>query len=247
MLPHLGAGTGEVRFCRPGTRPTVSPPSAALRVSPCHRLRDGSLAGAELTQNAGTPPPDAVGQAWLLRAACQEAAAWAAARPHGARLAVTVALPRHSAQASLLTQAEAALLRACLSGPGLTLAFPQASLADAGPDLMLLVAALRDLGANVALDSEARLGAFEHALRRLPLTTLRLHPVLVERAEEDRDARAVLSRAIRLAHAMDTLTVALGVSSAAQRDILADLDCDAAQGRLFGQDMPAEVFRAGLD
>ncbi len=245
MLSHLGAGTGGSGHRPAAARLAVLPASAALFVSPCHRLRDGALAGAELTQEAGAGAPDAVGQAWLLRAACREAAAWEAIRPPSSGLDVTVSLPPRSARRGLLAQVEAALLGANLVGPELTVALAQADLADAGPDLLLLVAALRDLGANVALDSDAHAGAFERVLRRVPLNALRLHPVLVGRAEEDPDARATLSRVIRLAHAMDTLAVALGVDTALQRDILADLDCDAAQGRLFGRFLPGPVFRAG--
>ncbi len=252
MLTLSHAGT---RSFRPPAvlRPPDRRASAALCALPYHRLCDGTLAGAELTQAGCAPATDAVGQAWLLRAACQEASAWACDRSSAPGLSVpglsiTVALPRQGVRSgTLLAQVEAALLGAGLPGPRLAVALPQADLDDAGPDLLLLVSALRDLGARVALDSEARMGGVEQVLRRLPLTTVRLHPALVLGAEADADARAALSRVIRFAHAVDATAVALGVGTALQRDILADLHCDLAQGRLFGQDLPGSVFRAGLE
>ena len=245
MLQQPQAGPGASWPSPTALRPT-HPASAALRVSPCHRLGDGALAGAELTQAAPQAMLDAGGQAWLLRAACQEASAWATLRSLPAGLRVTVALPRHGLRGGVLAQVEAALLGARLPGSGLVVALPQADLADAEPDLLLLVAALRDLGASVALDSQPQASGCEQVLRRLPLDTVRLHPALVQRAEQDADARDALSRSIRFAHRMDTLAVALGVSTAVQRDILADLRCDTGQGLLFGQDLPGPAFRASL-
>ncbi len=133
-----------------------------------------------------------------------------------------------------------------MSDPRLTVAFPQADLADAGPDLLLLLSALRDSGVGVALDSGDRAGDLQRVLRRLPLSAVRLHPALVAGAERDAETRVLLSRVILFAHAMDAAVVALGVGSALQRDMLADMHCDAAQGRLFGEDLPGSVFRAGL-
>ncbi len=247
MLSHPHVDPGEFRPFAAGARPAVLPASTAIRASPCHRLADGALAGAELSQAGCAPPFDAVGQGWLLRAACQEASAWGADGHSSPALSVTLALPRQSVRSgTLLAQVEAALLGAGLSGPRLIVALPQASLADAGPDLLLLVSALRDLGARVALDGQAQAVGCERILRRLPVNAVRLHPDLVRRAEEDSDARADLSRVIRFAHAVDALAVGLGVSTVLQRDILADLRCDRAQGRLFGQDLLGSVFRAGL-
>ncbi len=246
MLSYIGAETGAFRPIM-AARTAGRPASAAIRVSPCHRLLDGALAGAELTHAPGAAAAYPAGQARLLRAACQEASAWTAVRPCASLLGVTVAVPGHSMRGGLLAQVEAALSGAGLSGSRLSVALPQAELEDAGPDLLLLVAALRDLGADVALDSQAQAGGVEQVLRRLPLTAVRLHPAVVRKAEGDPDARAALSRVIRLAHRSDCRAVALGVNTVSQRDILADLHCDAAQGRLFGQDLPGSVFRAGLD
>ncbi len=256
MLSLSSAETPKLRPPAVRRRPDLRP-RAALRALPCHRLQDGALAGAELIQAEGAPALDAVGQAWLLRAACQEASAWAGGVPCAPGLdapglstpglSVTVALPRHGVRnGTLLAQVEAALLGAGLPGQTLVVALPQADLADAGPDLLLLVSAMRDLGAHVALDSQERTGGLEQILRRFPLNTVRLHPALVRQAEGDADARAALSRVVRLAHAVDASAVALGVESAPQRDAMADLRCDMAQGRLFGRDLPGSVFRAGL-
>ena len=202
----------------------------ALSFLACHRLDDGALCGAEITQ-AGSPRD--VGETtggWLLRAACQAAQGWRQDDRQAAGFCATVRLPSHCVRAgTLVGHVAAALHCARLPAQRLCVALAEADLAETGPDLPLLVAALRDLGAEVALDADAHTGAGLHALRRLPLTGVRLHPALVRRAPADRDAREALAQTIRLAHAVGAATVALGVESAVQREVLAALGCDAVQ------------------
>ena len=85
-----------------------------------------------------------------------------------------------------------------------------------------------------------------HRLRRLPLTNLRLDTSMVRHLEASRDARRAVADAVGVAHALDATVVATGVRTERERDILADLGCDAAQGALFGMTMPAYIFRRSL-
>jgi EAL domain-containing protein (putative c-di-GMP-specific phosphodiesterase class I) len=73
-----------------------------------------------------------------------------------------------------------------------------------------------------------------------------LDQALVATIEASAQARDVALEAICTAHASGATTVALGVETAMQRDILADLQCDEAQGSLFGVDVPAAVFSKAL-
>ncbi len=219
----------------------------ALCIAPRHHLAGGALCGAEVSAAPGGLDAGPVSGAWLLRAACAEATSWPLLRMQQAGLGVTVALPGLGLCAgTLLAQAEAALQGSGLEEGRLDLAFPAVGLEDAGPDLILLVSALRDLGAGVALDGVVRNTDSLRVLRRLPLTTIRLHPILVRGVEADAGARAALARMIRSAHALGAVAVALGVETALQRDILADLRCDSAQGGLFAGLLTAQAFRGAL-
>ncbi len=230
------AGASQRRAAAAGTHAGES----RLLIAPQHGLATARLCGAQ----AWARPPGAPAGGWLLRAACLEAQAWRL-RCRRPALAVTVALPPHSAHhGTLLAQAEAALRISGLPGGLLDVAFDEADLTDAGPDMLLLTAALRDLGAGVALDSQACGAKALRTLRRLPVTALRLPPWLVRDVASSGQARTLAHRAIRVAHALGASAVALGVDSAVQRDILADLGCDAAQGSLFGTVAAADFLAA---
>ncbi len=218
-----------------------SPLADSLRVRPCHLLAGGALWAAELAAATTRALADPAENAWLLRAACREAQAWPAA------LRVIVTLPPMSVRAgTLLAQTAAALRQSGLAAGRLLIALAESDLAGSGPDLLLLVAALRDLGAGVAIDTRQACLPAVRTLQRLPLTTLRLHPQLVQNMADHADARALAGHMIRAARGLGAATVALGVDTALQRDILTDLHCDAAQSALMANQLSATGFRAAL-
>jgi EAL domain-containing protein (putative c-di-GMP-specific phosphodiesterase class I) len=218
-----------------------------LTVQPIHTVA-GVLCGAETV----TPklPPDQL--SWLLHAACRAACNWNSANGgdlHEARalLRVAVGLPPDGLrEGGVPAQAEAALQHSDLPPHLLELGLSSQAIRDDTPETLAALAALRDLGTGLALDGFAGgLDGFR-ALRRVKLNSVRLDPDLIRGLQEERDARAVVATIVQFAHAQDTRVVALGVETTLQRDILADLGCDEAQGPLLGGLMAAETFSSAL-
>ena len=79
-------------------------------------------------------------------------------------------------------------------------------------------------------------------LKRLPLTELKIDRNFVlglgQQREDDAIARAVLA----LAKALEVASVAEGVETADQLDMLAAMGCDSVQGFLLAQPMEADEF-----
>ena len=250
--------------------------AVSMRLQPVHRLDDGVLYGVNATlcgsmgdlelpavwagnARASAFPGSSgrVGPSDELCRLLQEACTLAASLP--AKLLLTAPLPSGTACGSdLVRQAGAALNRAGLTAPRLEIALEDASLADAGAAAMLSLSALRDLhielamdfGADVSMDLGARdadaVPAMVRKLRRLPLTCVRLRPGLLRELSHSRDTRTLVAAAIRGAHGLGATVCALGVATALQRDILADLHCDTGMGPVFGMPMHAGVFRTAL-
>jgi EAL domain-containing protein (putative c-di-GMP-specific phosphodiesterase class I) len=240
----------------------------ALGVQPRHALCGGMLRAAEASLRcAAGGAAGAGGNAgemsarmsfWLLEAACREAQLWnaAPAKPAGGpasavrsapAVVVSVEMPARSLrEGRLVAQARTALERASLSPLFLEIVLPEYALTDGGTEVLLGMSALRDLGVGLALDRFGSVSASLRLLQRLPLTAVKLDPGLTHDLVHDRETRSTVGAAIGLAHALNTVVIATGVDCAAQRDVLADLGCDDAQGRLFGAPMAADVFRAAL-
>jgi EAL domain-containing protein (putative c-di-GMP-specific phosphodiesterase class I) len=216
-----------------------------LLISAQHRLGDGGLCAAE-ARPAGGEPGGCIDT--LLEAACTEALLWLRADACcGGAVRIVVSLsPIGAGAASLPARVRRALVQTGLPATLLEVSLSETDLAADGPDMPLLVSALRDLGAGVALGGTSVAPTGLRILRRLPLTAMRLEPTLVACIEDSAKARGTALEAICTAHATGATVVAQGVETAMQRDILADLQCDEAQGPLFGVDLPAAVFAKGL-
>ncbi|MBK1662689.1 EAL domain-containing protein [Paracraurococcus ruber] len=222
-----------------------------LHYQPRIRLADGAQVGAEAllrwrhAKRGDVAPaafiPVAEGSdlivalgAWVLRTA----AAAAAARPALGRLSVNVSA-RQILTGALPGQVEAALAETGLPPERLELELTETLALPEGPEVVGLLRGLRDRGIGLALDDFGAGHASLGRLRRLPFSTLKFDHSLIAGLAEAGPDLAIL-RALRdLGRALGLRLVAEGVEQAAQRDLLAGLGVDEAQGFLFG--VPAEL------
>jgi len=236
----------------------------SLSLTPCHRLSPAaagaSLRGAEASlrwprrlgmSSAGGLQPliassglTAEVGAWLVQAACEAAQRWP--DPAGQTVISFDAPPPCLADASLLAQVSDALDASGLAPERLEIEISEHVLAESGPDTLLALSALCDLGVGIALDCFGSETASLLTLKHLPLSTVKLDRSLVRDLPRDPASRALVAAAIGCAHALEVEVVAIGVETEAQRELLARLGCDFAQGAFYGPAMSTEAFAATL-
>jgi diguanylate cyclase (GGDEF)-like protein/PAS domain S-box-containing protein len=106
-----------------------------------------------------------------------------------------------------------------------------------------VLASLRALGVLLAIDDFGTGYSSLAQLRRLTLDTLKIDRSFITGIAESRDAAAIVTSIIAMAHAVDLTVIAEGVESAEQVDLLRSLGCDQAQGYHLGRPVPAaELF-----
>ncbi|MEV6829312.1 EAL domain-containing protein [Amycolatopsis sp. NPDC051102] len=106
-----------------------------------------------------------------------------------------------------------------------------------------VLASLRSLGVLLAIDDFGTGYSSLAQLRRLTLDTLKIDRSFITGIAESRDAEAIVTSIIAMAHAVDLTVIAEGVESAEQVDLLRRLGCDQAQGYHLGRPVPAaELF-----
>jgi EAL domain-containing protein (putative c-di-GMP-specific phosphodiesterase class I) len=229
-----------------------------LHYQPLVALRSGQVRGAEALirwphRKRGLMPPGAfipvaeqaglisdIG-AWVLRAACAEAAGWQG----GARVSVNVSARQLHDQA-LLQQVGQALEASGLDPERLEIELSEAVLGSDTLDMLLALAALRDLGVGIALDDFGAGLASLSMLKRLPLEQIKLDRSLIRALPDDPEDVAIVQAIVETAHALGLGVVAEGVETEAQRGLLAALGCDEAQGILFSPPLPREQIRRRL-
>ncbi|ADJ42204.1 signal transduction protein containing EAL, PAS and GGDEF domain [Amycolatopsis mediterranei S699] len=106
-----------------------------------------------------------------------------------------------------------------------------------------VLASLRSLGVLLAIDDFGTGYSSLAQLRRLTLDTLKIDRSFITGIAESRDAEAIVTSIIAMAHAVDLTVIAEGVESAEQLELLRALGCDQAQGYHLGRPVSAaELF-----
>ncbi len=179
--------------------------------------------------------------AWMLRQACAEAANWPAC--------VSVALslsPAHLHSGHLVRQLLEALNRSGMAAERLELELSESMLIDDDQETVFCLRALQGLGVRLALNNFGLGYASLSALKRLPITTLRLDRSLIQNLGEGGPSTAILRAAIDAGHALGCTVLADGVEHEAQFRQLGEFGCDEGQGAYFGPVMDAALITTML-
>ena len=105
---------------------------------------------------------------------------------------------------------------------------------------------LRSLGVRIAIDDFGTGYSSLAYLARLPVHALKIDRSFIQRMLKDDETMAVVQTIIALAHALELSTVAEGVETEEQADVLALLRCERMQGYLIGRPQPREQLTALL-
>ncbi len=99
---------------------------------------------------------------------------------------------------------------------------------------------LRNMGCKLALDDFGTGYSSLTHLQALPFSRLKVDRSFVKFMMEKRESRKIVAAVVGLGHSLDMTTVAEGVETDEQADILLRLGCELVQGWLYGRPLPAE-------
>ena len=179
---------------------------------------------------------------WVLKAACQQLAAWQA-RPltRDLVLAVNVSarqfLQQDFADTVLQTLAEAGA-----PAHRLKIELTESVLLSHVEGTIARMMLLKSHGVQFALDDFGTGYSSLAYLKRLPLDQLKIDRSFVHDILHDPNSWAIVQAIVGLAHSLRLDVMAEGVEEAGQRNELAALGCLAYQGYLLGRPMPVEDF-----
>jgi diguanylate cyclase (GGDEF)-like protein/PAS domain S-box-containing protein len=140
-----------------------------------------------------------------------------------------------------------ALLRATGTPPAcLVLELPEQVLADEPERTTAVLEQVRGLGVRLALDSVGSRGSSLAAIVQLPLDVATLDSSLVLAADTGDRALALLEAVVGLTRRLGLLTVAEGVRTRTQWELLGRLGCDAARGPFVADPVAAPDVAALL-
>lgn len=110
------------------------------------------------------------------------------------------------------------------------------------------IGALHKMGVSVVLDDFGTGYSSLSYLRELPVRGVKIDRSFVVGAQTDWRGRQVLAAVIRLAHELNTETVAEGIETREQLNLAIGMGCNLFQGYYFGRPAPlAAVTMAAIE
>jgi diguanylate cyclase (GGDEF)-like protein/PAS domain S-box-containing protein len=129
-----------------------------------------------------------------------------------------------------------------LSGQGLVIEITEGLLLNVEGGIQDKLLAFRDAGVQVAIDDFGTGYSSLSYLNKLDIDYLKIDQSFVRNLGKDSSDLALCEAIIIMAHKLGLKTIAEGVSSEVQRDLLASAGCDYVQGFLYSKAVLAEDF-----
>lgn len=176
---------------------------------------------------------------WVLLHACAHARHWSRTLPQLLPVTVTVNLSaRQLGDPNLIDDVANALRVAGLRRDQLVLELTESTLLANSEETVGILTGLKALGVRLAIDDFGTGYSSLSYLHRFPVDVLKIDQSFVEGIANGPGASALANAVIALGNSLGLRTVAEGIETEAQYDVLSALGCKLGQGYLFSRPLP---------
>jgi EAL domain-containing protein (putative c-di-GMP-specific phosphodiesterase class I) len=183
---------------------------------------------------------------WMLRTGCAQLAAWHAMG--FGQLTMSINLSARQFDDPKLVSVVADTMRAAGVAPqSIKLEITESMVANHPQQAIERMHELKSLGVGLSMDDFGTGYSSLGYLTRFPLDTLKIDRSFVRDITTDQSKALVAGAVVALAHQLSLDVTAEGVETVPQRDFLASLGCDQAQGYLYSPPVDAQRARALLE
>jgi EAL domain-containing protein (putative c-di-GMP-specific phosphodiesterase class I) len=172
---------------------------------------------------------------WVLEQACRDALAW----PDELRVAVNVS-GRQLGDGQLVSTVQQALAKSGLPAPRLELEITETALMTDPAHAREILMALRRLGVSLALDDFGTGYSSLAYLATLPVDLVKIDRSFVQAMLQDKVVESVVVSIFQLCGNIGVSTLAEGIESPEQADMLRAHGCKLGQGFLYSKARPTQ-------
>ena len=235
-----------------------------LNYQPIVSLETGELVGAEalvrwqhpvrglISPHEFMPVAEETGlitdmDAWVLKEACQQIAAWRSKHPSAAGLTMNVNVDeRQMASPEMLDEVVRILGKHQLPAHCLRLEVTETVFRSGRGHIEAQLGALKALGIGLAVDDFGTGYSSLESFAASPFDALKIDQIFVRDLESNPRHRAIVRTIISFATELGLLLTAEGIENEGQRRLLLELGCQYGQGYLFARPLSAEQFELRL-
>ena len=259
FLPGMDGRAMEVLQQERLLREAIAQQAFVLHYQPQVSLQDGSLQGFEALVRWKHPerglvgPDEFIGFAesrgliapigrWVMHEACRQLRDWQDEGLAPVPIAVNLSALEFR-QRDLVGEIAAVLQVTGLPARFLEIELTESVLMHQTGPVLDTLNALKALGVGVSVDDFGTGYSSLSYLKRYPIDKLKIDRSFVMDAPGDADDVAIVTAIIQMGHSLQLRTVAEGVETPAQMELLRQLGCDLVQGYLVSVPMEAEETR----
>jgi diguanylate cyclase (GGDEF)-like protein/PAS domain S-box-containing protein len=170
---------------------------------------------------------------WVLREACREAASWR--RP--LQIAINLS-PLQLRTPDLVPLIHSVLIETGLTPERLVLEITEGALMDDYARAISILRRLKALGIRIAMDDFGTGYSSLSYLQSFPFDKIKIDKTFIANLERSAQSAAIVRSVVGLGHSLNLITVAEGVETQAQLEMLRREGCDEMQGYLIGRAQP---------
>jgi EAL domain-containing protein (putative c-di-GMP-specific phosphodiesterase class I) len=175
---------------------------------------------------------------WILRTALHQARRWHAQGRAGLVLAVNLSLQQFRHE-GLLTSLDCLLEETGFPPGNLELELTESIAMDDPERAVRIVQALHDRGVLLSIDDFGTGYSSLSYLKRLQLNKLKIDKSFIDDIDRDGTDVSIVTAIIGMARSLGMTTIAEGVETAGQLEVLHGLGCDEVQGYFFSRPLSA--------
>ncbi|MFZ1624668.1 MAG: EAL domain-containing protein, partial [Gammaproteobacteria bacterium] len=257
--PDMNAAAVDRLMLKSRLRKAFEKNELRVHYQPKVDLRDGSIAGAEalvrweLTDRGLVLPAEFIPLAeesnlilelgeWVLDRVCQDYRSLRDSDINPGRISVNLSL-RQLKQRDFISRVTGICSKHGVSPDSLELEITETTLMEDPVRTTRILTELHQMGLRLAIDDFGTGYSSLSALQQFPITTLKIDQSFVRHATTGHDQATIVALIIEMGHTLRLDVVAEGVESEEQLRFLKALNCDYAQGLLFGRVMAVDDFR----
>jgi diguanylate cyclase (GGDEF)-like protein/PAS domain S-box-containing protein len=177
---------------------------------------------------------------WALATACDQAQAWHSL--HGTTFAVAVNISPKQLNRALVARVRAALNSSGLDPRMLELELTESALSRGPEEARTVLAGLRGLGVRAVVDEFGTGLSSMSQLRRFAIDGIKIDRSFVRGLTTNADDRIVVKAMIDMARALRINTIAQGVETQAELELLRSMGCEEYSGHLLAEAGAASEF-----
>jgi diguanylate cyclase (GGDEF)-like protein len=178
---------------------------------------------------------------WAIERACRQMAVWHDGSGSTLKLNLNLSA-RQFAEPTLAAQVKRIIGETGLAPGSVWLEITEDTLLHDRAASDQTLRQLHEIGVRLVIDDFGTGASSLVSLKQFPIDAIKIAATFVADLGRDRDSDAICSAIVDLAHSLGLCAIAEGVETLEQFAALRALDCELAQGHLFGAARPAEEY-----